>query len=80
MNIMHYGEWGFMGMHALWWVFWIILIVVFVGFMTSSLRGQASDRETPLEILRRRYAKGEISSEEYEERKAKLEGDHQSSA
>lgn len=30
-------------------------------------------RETPLETLRRRYAKGEISTEEYKERKARLD-------
>lgn len=32
-------------------------------------------RETPLEILKRRYAAGEIATAEYEERKAKLESD-----
>jgi putative membrane protein len=32
-------------------------------------------RETPLAILQRRYAAGEISSDEHEERKAKLERD-----
>ena len=32
-------------------------------------------RETPLEILQRRYAAGEISTVEYEERKTKLERD-----
>ncbi|MCB2426233.1 SHOCT domain-containing protein [Methylophaga sp. TMB456] len=32
-------------------------------------------RETPLEILQRRYVAGEIASAEYEERKAKLECD-----
>jgi putative membrane protein len=32
-------------------------------------------RETPLELLQRRYAAGTISSAEYEERKAKLERD-----
>jgi putative membrane protein len=28
--------------------------------------------QTPLQILQRRYAAGEITSEEYEERRAKL--------
>ena len=32
-------------------------------------------RETPLEILQRRYAAGEVTDKEYEERKAKLNRD-----
>ena len=36
-------------------------------------RGKA--RATPLERLQRRYADGEISTEEYEERKKRLEKD-----
>jgi uncharacterized membrane protein len=32
-------------------------------------------RETPLELLQRRYAGGEISTEEYEERKLRLQAD-----
>jgi putative membrane protein len=32
-------------------------------------------RQTPLEILQRRYAAGEVSTTEYEERKAKLDRD-----
>lgn len=33
----------------------------------------SSHREAPLDVLKRRYAEGEISAEEYEERKARLE-------
>ena len=32
-------------------------------------------RQTPLEVLQRRYASGEVSTAEYEERKAKLDRD-----
>ncbi|MBM7555762.1 SHOCT domain-containing protein [Halanaerobacter jeridensis] len=32
-----------------------------------------SDDETPLEILKKRYAQGDISTEEYQERKEKLQ-------
>jgi putative membrane protein len=69
---MHYGEWGFWGMHAFWWLFWIVVIVVLFSPITPVSRGRR--RETPLEVLQRRYAAGEISTEEYEERKAKLIG------
>ncbi len=64
---------GFWGMHFLWWIFWIALIAVFFGWTTPVPRNKA--RETPLQILQRRYAAGELSSEEYEERKTRIERD-----
>lgn len=67
---MHYGEWSFWGMHLFWWLFWIVIIVALVLPITPVSRGRR--RETPLEVLQRRYAAGEVSTEEYEKRKAKL--------
>lgn len=69
---MHYGEWGFWGMHIFWWLFWIAVIVVL--FLSLAPVSRRRRRETPLEVLQRRYAAGEVSTEEYEERKAKLIG------
>ena len=71
------GGW-FWGMHILWWLFWIVLIVVFFSLLTSVSRTRT--RETPLQILQRRYAAGDISTQEYEERKARLECDGASKA
>jgi putative membrane protein len=70
---MYYDGWGFWGMHFFWWLFWIALIVVFFALIEPVPRGRR--RETPLEILQRRYAAGEITEKEYEERKARLEHD-----
>ena len=70
---MYYNGWGFWGMHFFWWLFWIVVIVVTLLPVTPVSRGRR--RETPLEILQRRYAAGEIEAAEYEERKAKLESD-----
>ena len=36
--------------------------------------GRAQNSETPLEILKARYARGEISREEYEQMRRDLEG------
>ena len=71
---MHYfdGTW-FWGMHFFWWVFWIALIVLFFSLLRPVPRRRT--RETPLQILQRRYASGDISTEEYEERKSRLEHD-----
>lgn len=67
---MHYGEWGFWGMHVFWWLFWIVVILALFSPLTPVSRRRR--RETPIEVLQRRYAAGEVSTEEYAERKAKL--------
>ena len=68
---------GYMvGMHAFWWVFWIVVVIALVFWSrggSSARRGRP--RETPSEVLRRRLAGGEISTEEYEKRKAILDPD-----
>lgn len=68
----HGGGW-FFGMHLFWWIFWVVLVLVVVGLLKPVARGRP--RETPLQVLQRRYAHGELSSEEYEERKTKLQRD-----
>jgi len=71
---MHYFSGGsFWGMHFFWWLFWLIVIALFFSLLTPVPRSKA--RETPLQTLQRRYAAGEISTEEYEERKQRLERD-----
>ena len=60
-------------MHVLWWLFWLILVVLFIWFVVSmSRKSEAKRPETPLEMLQRRDAAGEITTDEYEERKARL--------
>ena len=70
---MFHDGFSFWGMHMFWWLFWIVLIVLFFGLATPVPRSRA--KQTPLEILQRRYAAGEISTAEYEERKEKLTRD-----
>lgn len=69
---MHYNDWGFWGMHVFWWLFWIAVMVILFTSLSPTSRRQP---ERPLEILQRRYAAGEITTQEYEERKAVLERD-----
>lgn len=77
---MHFDGWGWWGMHLFWWLFWVALIIFFFGLFTPVSRKAARERRTtPLEILQRRYAAGEISTQEYEERKQRLERDAPSS-
>jgi putative membrane protein len=58
---------------VLWWVAGIIVLVLFVRLVAGSTGGfSRRDDETPEQILKRRYAKGEIDSEEYQRRLADL--------
>ena len=66
------GIWMFLGM-----VFWILLIVgivLLVVWVVQKAMGGGAGRleESALEILKKRYARGEISKEEYEEKKRDL--------
>jgi putative membrane protein len=73
---MWYGNGWMLGMHFFWWIFWVLLITVLVALVLRRQPGSppASREPTALEILERRYASGEISTDEFEDRKARLLG------
>jgi putative membrane protein len=70
-----WGAWG-IGMGLMMLLFWgavIVAIVVGVRWVTGQGRpGPARPVDTALQILRERYARGEISREEFEQRKRDL--------
>lgn len=58
--------------------FWIILVLVGVWVVWQIGKGDSGlpfseKEEDPLDTLKRRFAKGEIGKDEYEERKSELE-------
>jgi putative membrane protein len=60
-----------------WWVFGVVfwegLIALIVWGITRLVRGGgAASRRNPLDIAKERYAKGEISKEEFEQLKKDL--------
>jgi putative membrane protein len=59
-------------MHLLWWIFWIILIL-WIFATPYEIPGQRTKNETPMDILKKRLAKGEITNEEFDEKKKILE-------
>ena len=77
MPHMNGGGWWFFGMHVFWWFFWVLFILLFFALLRPVPRSKAPKRETALEVLQRRYAAGEITTDEYEERKARLQRDAQ---
>ena len=69
-----YDGYYFWGMHFIWWFIWAILL--FWIFATPyDVPGQRRKKDTPLDILKKRYASGEINNEEYKEKKKNLEND-----
>ncbi len=71
------GGMGLVGGGLFMVIFWIALIVgAVVGVRWLLSQGQGSsvprDDETALEILKRRYARGEIDREEFETKKRDL--------
>lgn len=65
-------EYHVMGMNMVWWIIWLVLI--FAIFFFPSRRTTVY-RETPLDILQKKYAGGKMSTQEYQERKTILERD-----
>lgn len=65
------GHWfggGFM------WIFWIVLIVLVIWIVQGSLGNNNTPKgENALEILKKRYAKGEIDKVEYDRMRKELE-------
>lgn len=64
----HNWGWGFMWFG---WVFWIIFIGIIIWAVIRITSGQSAHKssgnnEEALQILKRRYASGEISKEEYD--------------
>jgi len=69
---MFYYDNHFVGMHLLWWFVWVMLI--FWIFATPYyVPGIQKIKSSPLDILKRRLAAGEISKEDYQENKRMLE-------
>lgn len=63
----HMGWMGFW--MALWWTLGLAIFVSLVWLVTRAAAGpSARIEETPEQILKRRYASGEIDHEEYERR------------
>lgn len=72
----HDGAYAMGGMHLLWWIFWLALIgvIVFYGWGRPQHR-RGHQHGSPLEVLKRRLASGQIAADEYDKRKALLDRD-----
>jgi len=55
-----------------WWILIPVVLVLGVFLYNGRNRQNTLKRENPMDILDNRFAKGEISKEEYEEQKRTL--------
>lgn len=60
------------GMHLFWWFFWVS-VVFWIFFTPYSVPYQRKPKENALDILMKRYAEGQMTTDEYKERKNVLE-------
>lgn len=73
------GGYGGYGMGMGWW--WIIGLIIIVAVVWAIVKGLNQNKQpmnqntgkSALDILKERYARGEIDKEEFEERKKNLE-------
>ncbi len=77
--MMDYG-WGMMGGFGLIWMllFWGVLIALAVWLVSqlfpSVKAGRSEDGPSAREILKRRYARGELTEEQYQQMSQRIEG------
>lgn len=62
----------FGGMALIWWAVWIIMII-WIFATPYNIPGQRRKKDTPLDILKKRFANGEIAQKEYYEKKSIIE-------
>lgn len=76
------GPWGMHGMWGTWGIgmalfmalFWALVIAAVVyGIRWLTIRGRAAEEERPIDIVKRRYARGEITREQFEALERDLE-------
>ena len=64
----------FWGMDIIWWVIWFFLLV-WIFEIPYDIPGQRRRKDSPLDILKARFAAGQITKVEYLEGKKILEND-----
>ena len=72
MHPMWWWGWGMMAMMFLFWVLFVVGLIVGIRWLVG--KGKEQKQDSALEILRQRYARGEINKDEFEARRRDLAG------
>lgn len=67
-----YDGYHFVGMHLFWWFLWVMFLL-WIFATPYHVPFQQKKKNSPLDILKNRFAAGEITNEEYQEKKKILE-------
>lgn len=69
---MIYNGYQFWGMDMIWWFIWIVLLF-WIFAIPYNIPGQRRAKDSPLDMLKKRFASGDINKEEYEENRLILD-------
>jgi putative membrane protein len=64
-----YWTYHYWGMHLFWWIFWVFLVGALLFWVWQ---GSTSRHDSAVDELRRTYAAGQLTEEEYRHRLAVL--------
>ncbi len=62
------------GMHFFWWILWVVMLA-WIFVVPYDIPFQRRGKNSPLDILQRRFASGEINANEYNEKRKIIEND-----
>lgn len=66
------GHWMFGGFMGLYWIVGLVALFFFVKWIVQQRMEAQRPKESAVEILKKRYAKGEINKDEFERKKRDL--------
>jgi len=64
----YFENYEYFGMHFVWWILWIF-IFIWIYATPYNFPWQRMKKDTPLYLLKKRFALGEISETEFNEKK-----------
>lgn len=67
------GMWVGWMLMVIFWVIGVTLFILFIKWIVDQGKRERQHDKTPLDMLKERYAKGEIDDKEFEEKKRKLQ-------
>lgn len=65
--MMEYNDY-YLGMSAIWWAIWLVLLF-WIFVLPYDIPGQRKRKDTPLDLLKNRFAAGQMTKEEFQSQK-----------